>query len=374
MRVTGAWLHHPGTQNLLRLLGPGAYLVGGCVRNDLMGLPVGDIDIATGLRPEQVIALAEGADLRAVPTGIDHGTVTVIADGLSHEVTTFRADVQTDGRHATVRFSDDMTEDARRRDFTMNALYADADGTVIDPLGGLPDLRARRLRFIDDAARRIAEDHLRILRFFRFNAWYGDPALGLDADGLAACAAALDGLTQLSAERITAELLKLLAAPDPALSVAAMAQTGILNAVLPGADARLLPVLIHFETGAPVPIRRLALLGGDTATLRLSRKQADQLQVLRHHMGGTMPPEELAYRHGADAARDVALLRAALFETPPATTLEHDIALGAAARFPVCAADLMPGLQGAALGQKLKSLEQIWIESRFTATRDNLLD
>ena len=143
---------------------------------------LGDIDIATDARPEAVSDLAERAGLKAVPTGIDHGTVTVVARGLPHEVTTFRRDVETDGRRAVVAFSTDIADDARRRDLTMNALYARPDGTVADPLGGLPDLLARRVAFIEDAAARIREDYLRILRFFRFHAWYGDPAGGLDAD------------------------------------------------------------------------------------------------------------------------------------------------------------------------------------------------
>ncbi|WP_226780035.1 CCA tRNA nucleotidyltransferase [Oceaniglobus trochenteri] len=374
--LSGHWLRHPGTQKVLGLLGDaghGAYLVGGCVRNDLMGLAVGDIDIATDARPDRVGDVAESAGLRVVPTGIDHGTVTIIADGLPHEVTTFRADVETDGRHAVVRFSGDMAEDARRRDFTMNALYADASGSVFDPLGGLADLRARRVRFIDDASARIAEDHLRILRFFRFHAWYGDPAAGLDAEGLAACAAGVDGLAQLSRERITAELLKLLSALDPAPAIAAMAQAGILNAVLPGADPRLLPVLVHLECLPPDPLRRLAALGGDTARLRLSRKEAEMLVLLRDGMGGTGRPAALAYRHGATPALNIALLRAAQFEVPLPEGIEHEIETGAAARFPVSARDLMPELTGAALGRRLKELETRWIGSGFTLTREDLL-
>jgi len=374
MRVSGDWLAHGGTQQVLAVLGPVAFAVGGCVRNDLIGVPVADIDMATAHLPDQVIALAEAAGLRAVPTGIEHGTVTVIAQGRPHEVTTFRRDVETDGRHALVRFSTDMLDDARRRDFTMNALYADAGGVVHDPLCGLPDLIARRVRFIDDAAARIAEDHLRILRFFRFHAWYGDPDRGLDAEGLAACAAGVGGIARLSAERVTTELLKLLTAPDPAPAVAAMAQSGVLAAALPGAGARLLAVLVHLETAPPDPIRRLAILGADTGALRLSRKDAARLDLLRDGMAKATPPHELAYRHGAAAARDIALLRAALFEVPPPARLEADIALGAAARLPVSAADLMPGLQGAALGKRLKALEQRWIDGRFTPSRDDLLN
>ena len=175
-----------------------------------------------------------------MPTGLAHGTVTVVAGGRPFEVTTFRRDVETFGRRAVVAFSTDLRDDAARRDFTMNALYVRPDGTVVDPLGGLPDLRAGRVRFVGDGAARIAEDYLRILRFFRFHAWYGDPAAGLDPDGLAACAALQDGLARLSRERVGAEVTKLLAAPDPAPAVGPMAAAGILARVLPGADAAAL--------------------------------------------------------------------------------------------------------------------------------------
>ncbi|NBB96904.1 MAG: CCA tRNA nucleotidyltransferase, partial [Alphaproteobacteria bacterium] len=272
MRVGGDWLENDRTQTVLGLLtgaGHAAYAVGGCVRNAVLGVAVTDVDIATSARPEQVIALTEAAGLRAVPTGLAHGTVTLVAGGEGFEVTTFRRDVATDGRHAEVAFSDRIEDDAARRDFTMNALYADATGRVLDPLGGADDLRARRLRFVGDAAQRIAEDYLRILRFFRFHAQYGDPDHGLDPDGLAACAAGADGLARLSAERVTGELRKLLAAHDPAPSVAAMHHAGVLARVLPGADPRALAPLVHLEGAAPPRwLRRLGVLGGDTSALR----------------------------------------------------------------------------------------------------------
>ncbi len=243
MKIAGDWLDHPGTQALCTALestGYKALLVGGCVRNALLGVPVADIDIATDASPETVSTIAEAAGFKPVPTGIDHGTVTIVAEGRPHEVTTFRRDVETDGRRAVVAFSDRIEEDAERRDFTMNALYADRQGEVIDPLDGLPDLLARRIRFVGDAETRIREDYLRILRFFRFHAAYGDPEGGLDPEGLAACAALSAGLGTISRERITAELKKLLSARDPAPTVAAMAQSGVLLHVLPGADPRAL--------------------------------------------------------------------------------------------------------------------------------------
>ena len=206
-RIAAEWLGaaRPVTA-ALEAAGHQALFVGGCVRNALIGRAVADIDLATDARPAAVIALAEAAGLRAVPTGIEHGTVTVLAGGRPFEVTTFRRDVETFGRRAVVAFTGEIAEDAARRDFTMNALYARADGEVIDPLGGLADLRAGRVRFVGDPGQRIAEDYLRILRFFRIHAWYGDPAGGMDPDGLAACAEAQDGLALISRERVGAEI------------------------------------------------------------------------------------------------------------------------------------------------------------------------
>ena len=378
-RVRGAWIDRPGTVALMALLADAGHqvlFVGGCVRNALLGLPVADVDIATDAQPERVIELAKGAGLKALPTGIDHGTVTVVADGVAHEVTTFRKDVETDGRRAVVAFSTDVTEDARRRDLTINALYARADGTLVDPLGGLGDLKARRIRFIGRPEDRIREDHLRSLRFFRFFAIYGDAEQGLDADGLAAVAANLDGLDQLSRERVGAEMMKLLSAPDPAPAVAAMHQTGVLARILPGADIRALAPLVHLEGDLlPDPIRRLAALGGDMPEerFRLSRENAQRLAVLRDETGTNKGIPELGYRHGERIAVDIALLRAALLETAMTGTEAEEARRGAAATFPVSAKDLMPHLTGPALGEQLRRLEARWIESGFALTREELL-
>jgi poly(A) polymerase len=274
-----------------------------------------------------------------------------------------------------VQFSDDLAQDAARRDFTMNALYASADGTVIDPLGGVPDLKARRVRFVGEPSKRIEEDYLRILRFFRFHAWYGDPANGMDPDALAAVAAGVDGIAQLSRERIGAEVLKLLTAPDPAPAVAAMRQTGALIQVLPGADDRALALLIHLEAEVhPDPIRRLAVLGGEdvASALRLSKADARRLALLRDEMGQMTPPSALGYHHGLQTGLDVLLLRAAIFEQAVSTQDVQALNAGATARFPVQANDLIPEYEGRALGEKLKELEQRWISSGFTLTRDEL--
>lgn len=379
MKLAAPWLDDPATATVMDLLtrgGHGAWFVGGCVRNALLGLDVADIDIATDLRPDDVMALAQDVGVKVVPTGIDHGTVTLIADHRPFEVTTLRRDVATDGRRATIAFTDLVEDDAARRDFTMNALYAKADGTVLDPTGeGLADLAARRLRFIGNPHDRITEDYLRILRFFRFHAWYADPNAGIDAEGLAACAALADGLGQLSRERVGAEIKKLLSAPNPAAAVAAMAQTGILARTLPGAMARMLPILISFEDAPPDPIRRLAALGPVevAAGLRFSKADIARLTILRDGMSSTTSPDALAYLHGADIAWDIAVLRASQFETQVDPTVRALIARGASAVFPIKPADLMPRLSGAALGQALRTLEARWIASSFTLSRAELL-
>jgi poly(A) polymerase len=377
MRVSGAWREAPATQEALHLLekaGYQAYVVGGCVRNALMGVAVTDVDISTNARPQTVIALAEAAGLRAVPTGLEHGTITVVIAGEGFEITTFRRDAQTHGRHATVEFSDNLAEDAARRDFTMNALYARADGQVIDPLGGLPDLMARRVRFVGDAPARIREDYLRILRFFRFHAQYGDPEGGLDADALAACAAGADGLRHLSAERVTAELRKLLSAANPAPAVAAMAHCGVLAQVLPGAEARALPVLVHLEPAGMEPdfLRRLVVLGGETKRLRLTKAEARALEQMRIALGTLQTGAALGYALGQKLAESVLLARAALLETPLPQDWQTGIARGAQAQFPLRASDL-PHLQGPALGAELRRLEQVWIASNFSIGKDMLL-
>ncbi|WP_297769328.1 CCA tRNA nucleotidyltransferase [uncultured Roseovarius sp.] len=381
MRVAGAWLEAPETQAVCRILTDAGYqalFVGGCVRNALLDAPVGDIDVATDALPERVIELAGAAGLKPVPTGIDHGTITVVSGGIPHEVTTFREDVETFGRHAVVAFSTDIRADARRRDFTMNALYAQPDGKVLDPLNGLSDLRARRVRFIEQAEERIQEDYLRILRFFRFHAWYGDPEGGLDADGLAACAANLDGLPSLSRERTGTEMRKLLAAPDPAPAVSAMQATGVLNVVLPGAQAGGLAPLVHLESGtdtAADPILRLAVIGGEGAAERLRLSKADQKRLvkLRDAAVGDMQAGELGYRFSTEEGRAILLLRAVLSDSPLNASTFEALNAGAAARFPIKAADLMPDYSGEALGARLRTLERRWIESGFLLTREDLL-
>ena len=273
-------------------------------------------------------------------------------------------------------YSTDVAEDAARRDFTMNALYATAEGAVIDPLGGLPDLVARRVRFVGDPAARITEDYLRILRFFRFHAVYGDPAQGIDAEGLAACAAHADGIAGLSKERIGAEMRKLLAAADPAPALASMAQAGVLAQTLPGADPRAIAPLVHLEPPlAPRWQRRLAALTGQdpTDSLRLSRADSADFSKVRAEIGSTQTPAALGYTLGEELAQDVVLCRAVLLEMPLPPNWQTEIPRGATAQCPVKAADLMPVLQGAALGARLRAIESAWLRSDLRLEKSALL-
>ena len=300
-QVPQSLLATPGLQTIFDLLdgdGEEARMVGGAVRNALLGLPVADIDIATTALPDVVMQRAEKAGLRALPTGIEHGTVTLLVDHKPFEVTTLREDIDTDGRRATVRFGRDFRHDAQRRDFTMNALYARADGTIEDHVGGLTDLAARRVRFIGDAHQRIREDYLRILRLFRFHAAYGEGAL--DKEALHAAIELRDGLDRLSRERIRAEMMKLLIAKAAAATLIVMRDDGFLDHILGG--------VAHVEAMARIDANDAALRLGALALetvddverlrdrLRLSNAEATRLAAMAHaldhfHAGPITPPE-----------------------------------------------------------------------------------
>jgi len=322
MKLVADWMDRADLAVLVAALGPGmARYVGGAVRDTLLDLPVKDIDMATVLEPAETMARLRSAGIRVVPTGIEHGTVTAVLEGGPVEVTTLRRDVSTDGRRATVVFSTDWREDAARRDFTINALYADpVDGEIADFFGGLDDLAARRVRFIGDARERIREDHLRILRYFRFQARFGAAA---DTEAESACAELAPTLRGLSRERVGMELFALLALPDPAPTVARMAELGVLREVLPEVgDLGELARLTDAEAAAgmaPVAIRRLAaMLPADPAVaeqvaarLRLSGAQRKRLGLLAARGDGVTHPRALAWQIGVEPARDRLLLAGA---------------------------------------------------------------
>jgi tRNA nucleotidyltransferase/poly(A) polymerase len=366
--------------------------VGGAVRNALLGRPVTEIDLATTAEPERVIALAEEAGLKAVPTGIDHGTVTVIADGLPFEVTTLRRDVETFGRHAKIAYTTSWEEDAKRRDFTLNALYADRDGKVFDPLGGYDDLAAGKVRFIGDAEARIKEDFLRILRFFRFHAYYGKG--DMDAAGLKAAVKLRAGIEQLSAERIAGELRRILVAPQATCAVEALYDYGLLTGVLGG-----VPRLGRFETLvaieaanrlAPDASLRLAALAvfveEDVARLaeRLRLSNAEQaVLTLEVEKGVAGLPEETAaksalYRLGPSYRSALLLAWVDSGASPDDAEWRKALALPErwqAPSFPIGGNDVMTlgELKGPEIGELLKVLEQDWIASGFALGRDELL-
>ncbi len=393
-----AWLRRPATRVVFAALaaqGFEARAVGGAVRNALLGRSVGDVDIATPARPEQVIAAVNAAGLKAIPTGLAHGTVTVIAEGHSYEVTTLREDVETDGRHAKVAFTADWAADARRRDFTLNALYCSADGELFDPLGGWPDLALRRIRFIGDAATRVREDYLRILRFFRFAAEFGEGPP--DRQGLMASVAERAGLASLSAERVRGELWRLLRARRGPVVVRWMLDWGLITLIL-GLAVRpsLLEAVARLEVGLLLdadPVLRLAALAVETREdaehlrlrLRLSNAEAAALAAIEAGKGrfaAAMPEAEARaalYRDGEPGYRRLLLLDWARSAAPPEHAGWRQLwTLPGRWRPPrlalsgedVTALGVPPGPR---VGALLRALEAWWIAGGFAADRDALL-
>lgn len=395
--ASAPWLHRSDTQAVFRAIAAGGFevrAVGGAVRDMLLRRRVRDVDLATTAPPQTVIQLAERAKLKALPTGIEHGTVTVIAEGHPFQVTTLRRDVETYGRHAKVAFTADWAEDAGRRDFTMNALYADASGVVFDPLGGLDDLETGRIRFIGNAAARIAEDHLRILRYFRFQSELGRTPL--DAEGVLACVRGREGLRALSSERVKEEFFRLLAGPRAEEVVCSMFDHGLLVDVI-GVAPRFGPFtrLVAIEAGlgeAPDPLLRLAALAVEVEEdakflsnrLRLSGREHDGLLVAARAERRIAPPtadeaKRLLYRHGVEGFRTTILISWARSEgrSDDSWRAAHGLPVSwTAPKFPLHGDDLIAlGIKpGPRLGAVLRRLEAAWTEEGFTPGRDDLLD
>lgn len=400
------WFRDPALTRVLSLLnadGGEARVAGGAVRNALMGHDVADIDIATTLVPEQVVERAKAAGIKAVPTGIEHGTVTLVVDGHPFEVTTLRRDIETDGRHAKVVFGTDWQTDAARRDLTINALYADQAGEVIDLIGGVPDIEAKTIRFIGDAARRIAEDHLRILRFFRFFASYGSGRP--DADGLRAVAKAKGQLSRLSAERIWSETKKLLSAADPSRALLWMRQVSVLTEILPETEKWGIDTihgLVATEQRLrwkPDPLLRLAaMVPPDAGRLevlakRLKLSNAEAARLAAWANSPILPDEvtdvgfdRLLYRHGTEglATRlklSLAGLNGAAEGDPVAMRKSarlYDL-LDRAENyvkpvFPLSGADVVAAgvPAGKRVGEILNELENLWVERNFALNRTEL--
>ena len=390
-RLDAEWLRDGALGRVLAVLdgeGEEARVVGGAVRNALIGEPLGDIDIATTALPQEAVRRAEAAGFKAVPTGIDHGTITVVADGRPFEVTTLREDVETYGRHARVAFGRDWRRDAERRDFTMNALFLARDGTVHDYVGGLADIAARRVRFIGDPAARIAEDYLRILRFFRFHAAYGGGGAP-DAEGLRACIGARAGLDTLSRERVRMEMLKLLLARHAVPALAVMTEAGLLETVLGGVPLLAsLANLIKLETAlslAPDAVRRLGALGvGVTEDaerlrerLRLANTEYERLASTAEawwRITAGMSEQDaraLLYRLGRENYIDRVLLAWSRAPEGVADRAWHALATlparWTAPAFPLRAADFIARgvAKGPALGAALGAAEAAWIRAGF---------
>ena len=380
------WLERPGLKKLLQVLNEGdgvARLVGGCVRDSLMGRPIGDIDVACSLHPEQTMKRLEAAGIKVIPTGLKHGTVTAVSRGEVVEVTALRQDVETYGRHADVAFTDNWLEDARRRDLTVNAFYLDGDGTLYDPCNGWPDMEKRHVRFIGDATQRIREDALRILRFFRFAAQFDEATL--DEEGLVACIAEKELIGGLSGERLAQEMRKLLSFPAAERILPVMANCGILDQVLPdnaGTEAFLQYIRREKQFGLCEVVPRLAtLLPRDEARsramarhLRLSGKETSELAALagQHpELAGDLTEKDLRkllYRLG----RSVVLFHLVAHGTLEQVTYARDYRIPS---FPLQGRDLLRNgdQPGPDLGQKLKKLEQVWEESDYTLGREELL-
>jgi poly(A) polymerase len=400
-------LQNKGLAALLAILnqdGEEARIAGGAVRNALTQESISDVDIATTCLPDEVTRRAEKAGMPVIPTGILHGTVTVLSGGEPYEVTTLRADIETDGRHAKVEFGRDWQDDAERRDFTMNALYAKPDGTIIDLIGGIADIKSRAIRFIGDAEARIREDHLRILRFFRFFAWYGSGRP--DAEGLKACARLKETLLDLSVERVWMELKKLLSAPDPSRALLWMRQAGVLSVAVPesekwGIDAVHALVAAGRDLGwRPDPMLRLTAIipprverVEELATrLKLSTAERERLE---HWAAAQLPQHDLdsqmfarlLYRSKRKGVEDK--IRLALADARSKAIGDDTQMIRAAGysrlldfaenweqpQFPVAGADLIAnGMKsGPQLGARLKALEEKWVDSGFSLTKTELL-
>ena len=398
MRIDPAlhpWMSAPETTQVMTALGM-ARFVGGAVRDAMVGAPVTDVDIAVPMPPSEVLARLKAHDIRAIPTGLDHGTVSALAGGKLFEITSLRRDVATDGRHAQVAFTDDWAEDAARRDFTINALYAAPDGEIFDYATGVEDLIAGRVRFMGDARTRIAEDHLRILRLFRFQAWYGRGEI--DADALRAAAEAKEKLATLSGERVAKELLRLLEADNPAPVLRVMAATGILSQLLPGAlQLPRLERLAEIDAGnfhaRDALLRLAALLPDDAAiadrtadVLRLSNDARARLTVV---LGGepamaswlsARQARVLLYRIGAARFRDRVMLKWAA--SPPGTgAIQWRMLLTMAEnwqqpRFALSGRDVMAAgvPEGPRVGKVLDALEAWWVEMDFAPGEGALRD
>lgn len=382
-KIEAPWLQSNRVKKVVAALGSdNVRFVGGAVRDTLVGIDVIDIDAATTHKPNENIRLLEDSGIKAIPTGLDHGTVTAVVDGEPVEITTLRVDIETDGRHADVAFTTDWLEDAKRRDFTFNAMYLDADGTLYDPFDGESDLKKGKVAFIGDAKERIKEDGLRILRLFRFQALFGKQPISENA--LDACQQLAPMLADLSVERIRTELSKLLKANDPVPSLEAMVEVGLFEALdVKIVDLKAFVTLIESEKslGSEIdPLLRLFVLlhkdrsAEDIATwLKLSNKNKQFLCAVEACISGGVPSDDkerrvYLYKHGCEVSQALAVVNGqqALFD------MSDDFEIPS---LPVQGRDLMAAglLPGPEIGATLKRLEDLWVDSDFTLNKNELL-
>jgi len=375
------WLRNPSAQKLSKLYKSFGYqvlFVGGCVRNTILKMPVTDIDLATDAQPEEIIKIAKENNIRFVPTGLAHGTITLIIDNKNYQITTFRTDFDHDGRYAKVEFTESLLLDASRRDLTINALYCNHVGEVIDPLNGLDDIKKQKIKFIGNPNERIKEDNLRILRFFRFQAIYGNKNLEIDSIALEACHNHKSKLAALSKERITSELRKILSAPNPLEVIIKMNETGVLNELFQNVSIDSLEAYLKTEEKFKININWLGRLLSLQATqeeesLKLTRCEFKFLKQTKSAIENQIHVLEFSYYNGVENGKIYSILQNFRHNIILSKNLLNQINSLATKKFPITAKDLMPEIRGKKLGEALRSLEDRWIKSNFTLSKKDLL-
>ena len=375
------WLRNPSAQKLSKLYKSFGYqvlFVGGCVRNTILKMPVTDIDLATDAQPEEIIKIAKENNIRFVPTGLAHGTITLMIDNKNYQITTFRTDFDHDGRYAKVEFTESLLLDASRRDLTINALYCNHVGEVIDPLNGLDDIKKQKIKFIGNPNERIKEDNLRILRFFRFQAIYGNKNLEIDSIALEACHNHKSKLAALSKERITSELRKILSAPNPLEVIIKMNETGVLNELFQKVSIDSLEAYLKTEEKFKININWLGRLLSLQATqeeesLKLTRCEFKFLKQTKSAIENQIHVLEFSYYNGVENGKIYSILQNFRHNIILSKNLLNQINSLATKKFPITAKDLMPEIRGKKLGEALRSLEDRWIKSNFTLSKKDLL-
>lgn len=375
------WLSHPSIHFLSTVFQKSGYeilFVGGCIRNTILKKQVNDVDIATAATPEEIIKICKKNNIKSIPTGIKHGTITIIIDEKTYQITTFRIDEKNYGRHANVKFTDSLELDASRRDLTINALYCNVDGKIIDPLKAFGDLRLGIIRFIGDPNKRILEDHLRILRFFRFYALYGDKKKSLNLAALEACEKHQNKLKKISKERVTLEIKKLLAASNPISTVKKMDKIKILNQIIGNCEIGPFIKYIDFEQKYKIEISWLGRLlslqnNADYKMILLTKKENRIITKLNEAILLNVDPIEFSYYNGVELGLIYSLLQNSFEKLELNESLINQISSITKNLFPIKTSDLGPKYHGKEIGNKLNELEFKWIKSKFKLSKAQLL-